>query len=131
MILRAITALVVDDDPAHRELAEMLLIRAGATVTAADNAYDALARLETSGCPDLILCDLRMPGVDGFEFAKRLRADSKCREVRLVALTAIRDPIVYSRSWSAGYDFHLDKPLTPEKLATLASVLSIGRRARS
>ncbi len=64
------------------------------------------------GCPDLILCDLRMPGMDGFTFARELREYSPCRRVRLVAFTAMRDPVAYLRTWTAGFDAHLEKPLT-------------------
>ena len=50
-------------------------------------------------------------------------------DVRLVALTAIRDPIAYTRTWSAGYDAHLEKPLTVDKLEDLAARLLSGGEA--
>ena len=64
-----------------------------------------------------------MPIMDGYEFAREVRTHSPCRLIRLVALTAIRDPIAYTRTWNAGYDAHLEKPLTLKKLEDLAARL--------
>jgi len=66
--------------------------------------------------------------MDGYDFAREVRTHSPCGHVRLVALTAIRDPIAYTRTWSAGYDAHLEKPLTLEKLEDVAARLLSGRR---
>jgi len=97
-----------------------------ARVTVATNGEEGVKRLIKDGCPDLILCDLRMPVMDGFEFARELCTHSPCRHVRLIALTAIRDPVAYTRTWGAGYDAHLEKPLTLEKLADLTARLLSG-----
>ena len=67
--------------------------------------------------------------MDGYEFAREVRTHSPCRQARLVALTALRDPIAYTRTWSAGYDAHLEKPLTVEKLEHLAARLLSGGAA--
>jgi len=68
-----------------------------------------------------------MPVMDGYDFAREVRTHSPCRHVRLVALTAILDPIVHLRTWSVGYDAHLEKPLTLEKLEDLAARLLSGK----
>jgi len=125
MPLRGLSVLVVEDDRAHRELAQDMLTALGARVTVATNGEEALARLIAGGCPDLILCDLRMPLMDGFEFAHVARKHS--RNVRLVALTALRDPVAHIQTWSAGYNAHLEKPLTVEKLEDLAAQLLSGK----
>src|SRR5437667_6192964 len=93
MPLRGLAVLVVEDDRDHRELARDMLTALGAQVTVATNGEEGVKRLIADGCPDLVLCDLRMPMMDGFEFAREVRTHSPCRQVRLVALTAIRDPI--------------------------------------
>jgi two-component system CheB/CheR fusion protein len=123
MPLRGLSVLVVEDDRAHRELAQDMLTALGARVTVATNGEEAFALLIAGGCPDLILCDLRMPLMDGFGFAHVARKYSTSRNVRLVALTAIRDPVASLQTWSAGYDAHLEKPLTVEKLEDLAARL--------
>jgi two-component system, chemotaxis family, CheB/CheR fusion protein len=126
MSLRGVSVLVVEDDRDHRELAREMLTALGARVTVAVNGEEGVKRLIKEGCPDLVLCDLRMPVMDGYEFAREVRTHSPCRHVRLVALTALRDPIAYTRTWSAGYDAHLEKPLTVEKLEDLAGRLLSG-----
>lgn len=119
--------LVVEDDRDHLELARLLLTDLGARVTVAANGEEGLKRLVVDGCPDLILCDLRMPLMDGFTFATEVREYSPCRHVRLVAFTAMRDPTAYVRTWTAGFDAHLEKPLTAEMLTDLAARFFSGR----
>src|SRR5258708_28641344 len=126
MPLRDLSVLVVEDDRAHRELVQDMLAALGGRVAVAASGEEGLALLSAGGCPDLILCDLRMPRMDGFEFAHVARKYSASRNVRLVALTAIRDADASLRTWSAEYDAHLEKPLTVEKLEDLAARLSSG-----
>ena len=73
MPLRGIAVLVVEDDRDHRDLARDMLTALGARVTVAVNGEDGVKRLIADGCPDLVLCDLRMPVMDGFEFAREVR----------------------------------------------------------
>ena len=123
MPLRGVSVLVVEDDEDHRNLAVDILVGLGARVAVAANGRDALKGL-VDRCPDLILCDLRMPVMDGLSFAREVRSASRCREVRLVALTAGHDdPVTYARTWAAGFDAHLEKPLTAEKLDEVAARL--------
>src|SRR5438874_12267857 len=67
MPLRGLAVLVVEDDRDHRELARDMLTALGAQVTVATNGEEGVKRLIAKGCPDLILCDLRMPVMDGYE----------------------------------------------------------------
>jgi two-component system cell cycle response regulator DivK len=122
MPLRGASVLVVEDDRDHRELARDMLTSLGARVTVAANGEEGVKHLIADG-PDLILCDLRMPVMDGFEFARVVRRHPGCRNVRLVALTAMRDPVAHLQTSTAGYDAHLEKPLTPEKLEDVAARL--------
>ena len=126
MLFRS-TVLVVEDDDANRNLAADILMALGARVIVATNGREALKRL-ADGCPDLILCDLRMPGMDGFAFAREVRTTTPCRQVRMIALTAIRDPVAYVRTWTAGFDAHLEKPLTRDKLDDVVARLMGGER---
>jgi len=123
MPLLGVSVLVVEDDPDHRELAQLLLTKLGARVAVAASGEEGLALLIAGGCPDLVLCDLRMPMMDGYEFARDVRELPRCRHLRLVAITAMRDPVAYLRTWTAGYDAHLEKPLTTEMLEEVAARL--------
>ena len=87
MPLRGVSVLVVEDDKEHLNIAVDLLVSLGARVIVAANGKDALKRL-LDGCPDLILCDVRMPVMDGLSFAREVRSVSNCRQVRMVAVTA-------------------------------------------
>ena len=79
-------ALVVDDDPDMRGRLHTVLARGGWTVREAANGAEALALLAPA--PDLVLLDLTMPVMDGFDFLHRLRATPECRDVPVVVLTA-------------------------------------------
>jgi CheY-like chemotaxis protein len=80
-------ALVVDDDPANRNLLRSLLEKEAWTVTEAEDGASALAAV-ADRTPDLILLDLMMPNMDGFEFAERLHRDTRWRSIPIVVITA-------------------------------------------
>ena len=119
MPLRGVTVLVVEDDPDSRETTELLLQHLGARVVTVENGDRGLAAVLLHQ-PDLVLVDLVMPEMDGFEFARRIRSDPKYRGVRLVALTGLRDEASVLKTWSLGFDGHLTKPVTEEGLDLLS-----------
>jgi signal transduction histidine kinase len=73
--------------------------------------------------PQLILCDIGLPGMDGYEVAQRIRADPQLRDVRLVAVSGYASGADQNRARAAGFDRHLAKPLTAEAVATLLADL--------
>jgi len=119
MPLRDVTVLVVEDDPDSREITGLLLQHLGARVVTVENGDRGLAAVVLHQ-PDLVLVDLLMPEMDGFEFARRIRRDPKYRRVRLVALTGLRDEASVLKTWSIGFDGHLMKPVTVEGLDLLS-----------
>ena len=125
--LRDVKILVVEDHPDNRELTRQMLALRGALVTVAADGAEALRKVAQE-CPDLILCDLVMPVMDGYEMAQRVRRMPECAHVGLVALTALRDTTAWFKTWSVGYDAHLEKPLTLEKLERIASQVLPGRQ---
>jgi two-component system, cell cycle response regulator len=115
--------LVIEDNPVNLELMTYLLRAWGHTpVTAADGAAGiALAR---EARPDLVVCDIQMPGIDGYEVARLLRADAQLREVRLVAVTAYAMVGDADKARDAGFDMHISKPIDPERfMAAIATLL--------
>lgn len=105
--------LVIEDDPASLELMKYLLSCAGHEVRgAADGATGLRAALENSF--DLILCDLQMPALTGYEVIERLRADSGWCSVPIVAITANSMPGDREAVLAAGFAEHMTKPIDPE-----------------
>jgi len=110
--------LVVDDHPQNLKLAVLLLTISGYQVQTAADAEDALARLETF-MPRLILMDIQLPGMDGLELTRRLKADPRYRDVVIVALTAYAMKGDRERALAAGCDGYIAKPLDTEAFPRL------------
>jgi two-component system cell cycle response regulator DivK len=102
--------LIVDDNPANMKLAQILLVAAGHEVRTATNAAETFAALETFH-PRLILMDVQLPGMDGLEIARRLKAGPATRDIRIVALTAYAMKGDEERAREAGCDGYLPKPI--------------------
>lgn len=107
IILR--TILVVDDDRLFRRTLELQLENLGCRILQAANALEALDIVQRE-LPDLILLDVVMPGMDGFELCKRLKGDLDTHHIPVIHLTALgRD--AKERSFASGADDFLDKPI--------------------
>ncbi|KRD55840.1 two-component system response regulator [Acidovorax sp. Root275] len=107
------TILVIEDDDASRLLVTYLLENAGHRVLLAENGALGLGLALAEG-PDLILCDLQMPVMNGYEVAQSLRSHPTWRVVPLVAVTAFSMPGDREKALEVGFDEHLSKPITPE-----------------
>jgi len=107
--------LVVDDNRANLRLIQLLLQGEGYDVRTADDAEAALAALQDFR-PRLILMDLQMPGMDGFELTRRLKADPATREIVIVALTAYAMKGDEARARAAGCDGYVAKPIDTRTL---------------
>ncbi len=120
--------LVVDDNPANLRLLRLLLSGESYDVRTADGAEEALTVVE-SFRPRLILMDLQMPGMNGFDLTRRLKADPATREIVIVALTAYAMKGDEERAREAGCDGYVSKPIDTRALPELlASHLSaVGR----
>lgn len=101
--------LVVEDNPANLKLAVMLLEKAGHAVSQAEDG-EAGVRLARDIKPDLVLMDIQMPGIDGLEATRRLRADPATAHLRIVALTALAMQGDEERIRQAGCDGYIAKP---------------------
>lgn len=107
------TILVIEDDDASRLLVTYLLESAGHRVLAAENGAVGL-RIALAESPDLILCDLQMPVMNGYEVARSLRTSMLWRVVPLVAVTAFSMPGDREKALDVGFNEHLPKPISPE-----------------
>ena len=110
--------LVVDDNRDAAESLGMLLTMLGATVHVSYSGEDALKALATHK-PSVVLLDIGMPEMDGYEVARRIRELPDFREITLIALTGWGQEKDRRRSRRAGFDFHLTKPANVDALETL------------
>jgi CheY-like chemotaxis protein len=110
--------LIVDDNPANLKLARVLLAGEGYEVRTAADADEALAVLNAFH-PRLILMDLQMPGMDGFELTRRLKADPETRGMVILALTAYAMKGDEERARAAGCDGYVSKPIDTRALPGL------------
>lgn len=115
--------LVVEDEPASRELLRLLLVSAGHKVQWASDGMEGYLLALTSS-PDIVLCDLQMPVVDGFELLHRLRADPLLREKIVIAVTALSMPGDIGRLLNAGFDGYVTKPIAPETFVSYVEELA-------
>jgi len=88
---------------------------AGDEVEVAEDGHRALDLAE-SGWPEVVLIDTGLPGMDGYEVARRLRASSRGPEMHLLALTGFGQPRDYQRGPGSDFDAYLMKPVDPEEL---------------
>jgi CheY-like chemotaxis protein len=118
-----VTILVVEDHEDSRDAMRQFLESIGATVLLARNAREGFDLL-TSQAPDVTLCDLRMPSVDGYMLVERVKADPRVARAKIIAVSAFGEPTDVQRTWAAGFDGHLVKPVDHELLvATLQRTL--------
>lgn len=111
--------LLVEDEPLNREVAlELIEGIAGVTVDVAENGEAALALVQKASY-DLVLTDLQMPGMDGFEVTRRIRALPGYAQIPIVAMTANAFAEDRARCLAAGMSDHLAKPVDPERLRTI------------
>jgi CheY-like chemotaxis protein len=125
------TALVVDDAPDIRLLADLVLSMAGFRVAAAASGREALRLLAEGEVPDIMLLDVQMPEVDGWETLSRVRADPRTVDLPVVLCTVKGLPEDTLKGWSIGCDGYLGKPFDIGDLVEeLVGVLGRDREQR-
>ena len=117
--------LIADDEESIVELVRVTLQDERVRVIAAHDGVAALA-LADEVVPHLILLDVNMPGHDGLEVCRRLRADARFGRTPIVMLTAATQPDDVRRGVEAGATEYLTKPFSPVRLLTLVDTLSPG-----
>jgi DNA-binding response OmpR family regulator len=119
------TILIIDDDHFFTELVKLHLMHAGHTVQTANDPAEGLRAIVASP-PGLILLDLDLPYISGFEVLEALRSDAATRRIPVIVLSAHKDAESYARCQKIGADGFLTKPLKSDELiegiaATLAA----------
>jgi diguanylate cyclase (GGDEF)-like protein len=125
------SVLVVDDDPFIARLLEIELRAGGYDVRVASDGQQALVAAQER-CPDLVLADVMMPNMDGFELTRRLRQDPRTQGVSIIMLTARGLSADKLEGFAIGADDYIVKPFdTPELLARIRGVLRRSKDMRA
>jgi two-component system CheB/CheR fusion protein len=122
---RPLRILVVDDNADAANTLAMLLQASGHNVSVEYEAPSAIERARRER-PQVLLLDIGLPGMDGYELARRLRIMPAMRGAVLIAVTGYGQPEDRSRSVAAGFDHHLVKPIDPGQLDTLLARVALG-----
>jgi two-component system cell cycle response regulator len=123
--------LAVEDNPANLDLITYLLRAFGHDVESRMDGISGLEATRTGGY-DLVLADVLMPGLDGYEFAHRFKADPRLASTPLVAVTALAMAGDKEKIIAAGFDGYISKPIDPQKFAEqIESFLARSKRGKS
>jgi two-component system, OmpR family, alkaline phosphatase synthesis response regulator PhoP len=109
--------LAVDDERHIVRLVEVNLARAGYQVVTAYDGREALQKVESEK-PDLVVLDVMMPYMDGFEVLRNLKANAATADIPVIMLTAKAQDADVFRGWQSGVDCYLTKPFNPMELLT-------------
>jgi DNA-binding response OmpR family regulator len=107
--------LVVDDEPAARTMLRLILVRAGFEVLEAQDGAEALDEVRRR-VPDLMILDIMMPGIDGFEVCRILRSQDETADLPIIMLSARADAESVTRGLLLGATKYLTKPVMPDEL---------------
>ncbi|MBA1444266.1 MAG: two-component system response regulator [Chromatiales bacterium] len=105
------TLLLVDDEPANITVL-MHLLKKDYRLTAARNGLEALERMKSQPMPDLVLLDIMMPGMDGYEVCQRLKTDETTREIPVIFITAMGEESDQTRGLALGAVDYITKPIS-------------------
>jgi signal transduction histidine kinase len=112
---KACRVLLIEDNEDSRQTLAAVLARCGHHVIEAGDGADGV-RIANAEQPDVAVVDIGLPGIDGYEVARRLRAAATDHRIGLIALTGYGQAEDRERALSAGFDMHLSKPVQPERL---------------
>ena len=122
--------LIADDNPQGAELLEAYLDELGAEVKTAGDG-EATLKLVSEWKPDLLLLDIMMPRMSGFEVCKRLRSNEETKKLGILMVTALDQPVDIERAVEAGTDDFLTKPINKNELLRRVKALLKSKKADS
>jgi CheY-like chemotaxis protein len=110
--------LLIEDEPAVRQLVSRVLTAYGFKVHSAADGLEGLMRLEGGPTPDLVIADMMMPRLDGMSFVQAIKARPETRDIPVIFLTARSDPRSMVEGLAAGARFYVTKPFQIEELVS-------------
>ncbi len=124
-MMRSKQVLIIEDNLISLQLMTYLLENAGCSVNTALEGHGGLEKAALLK-PDLIICDVHLPGIDGYQVAAALKAQPGLAEIPLVAVTALAMVGDREKLLKGGFDFYISKPIEPEIFAT--QILAVAER---
>ncbi len=119
--------LLCDDDLMNRKVASKILKKEGFNVIEATNGQEALDQLSHNSCVDLILMDLMMPILDGFETIQQIKSDPALSHIPVIIVSALSDTDALNRGLALGADAYITKPYNIEAFRlSIANTLEVG-----
>lgn len=107
--------LIIEDDPATQRLVDYSLRHAGYQVITASNGIEGIRKIQNEK-PNLLILDVMLPGMDGFEICHRLRSDPKTAKLRIIMFSAKAQDIDRNTGLEVGADEYLSKPADPQAI---------------
>jgi two-component system alkaline phosphatase synthesis response regulator PhoP len=114
--------LVIEDDPASLRLTQYILEHKGYEVLTAVNGLDGLKKAQSEG-PDLIILDVMLPGIDGFDICYHLRAEPQTARLPILMLSAKARDVDRETGIKAGADYYITKPVEPDEIVRSVKAL--------
>jgi CheY-like chemotaxis protein len=112
---------IIEDTPESREVMALILQASGFDVAAAIDGIDGLAMIREGRKPDLVLCDIQMPRLDGYGVIAAMRSDPMLSVLPVVAVTAYSTDVDRARALQAGFNGFISKPIAPQLFAKQVS----------
>jgi CheY-like chemotaxis protein len=119
------TALLIEDNDQNRYLATFLLERHGYSVVPATTGAEGL-RIARECAPDVILLDIQLPGMDGYEVARKLQAAPSLAAIPIIAVTSYAMPGDREKCLAAGCTGYIEKPIDPDRFVPDVETLAFG-----
>ncbi|MDP2938918.1 MAG: response regulator [Candidatus Omnitrophota bacterium] len=110
--------LVIDDDPKILKMISTILSSEDDLEVETANSGFQAGLLISNWLPDIILLDLLMPEMNGFEVAKRLKSDEKTKDITVIAVTVVKDPKEIKKMYACGFGDYISKPFKSQELIT-------------
>jgi two-component system CheB/CheR fusion protein len=119
---KMLCVLVVDDNTDHANSVSLLLENDGYDTHVCNDSLDCMAAVKRLR-PDVVLLDLKMPGVTGYDIADQIKSESDLQHIRLVAITGFAMPLDRLQTQMRGFDHHLEKPIAFDDLEMILELI--------
>lgn len=116
---KKINLYIVDDEPGICKLIKIVFTEFGYDVREIQNGKELLDKLNKENLPDIILLDIMMPGIDGYEVCRKIKSNEKFKNVKVILYTALPEYAVKEKAMEVKADAYINKDIDPEELSQI------------